>query len=103
MRHSHGEDLDEYIRLARNGKNLLIFEPLTESVRNWERLMLGLRTNEGVFQKDVEDFARPRGIRYQEKFDLLQKRGFLSLKDHRYRVTSRGYFVLNGILEALVA
>ncbi len=102
LRHSHGDDLTEYIRMASQGADLLQMEPVGP-VRDWERLMLGFRTNEGVLLEEVENFARPRGIRYQEKFSLFQKEGFLLLENGRFRVTPKGYFVLNGILEVLAA
>ena len=103
VRHSHGDDLMEYIRLAAQGKDLLQLEPLDGKVREWERLMLGFRTNLGVLRETVEEYAAQRGIRYQDKFDRLRKEGFLLLENDHFRVTPKGYFVLNGILEILAA
>ncbi len=105
VRHSHREDLMEYIRQASLGDSVLLEkENLTDSTRAWERLMLQLRTNEGVLEKDVESYARSQGLSsYKKKFERFQEEGFLLQTQGRYRVTPKGYFVLNGILETLVA
>jgi coproporphyrinogen III oxidase-like Fe-S oxidoreductase len=104
LRHGHGDDLMEYIRMAAQGRDkVLQYENLSEAVRSWEKLMLRFRTNEGVLEAEVRDHARSKGASYQEKFRVLQKEGFLLLESGRYRVTPKGYFVLNGILETLIA
>lgn len=103
LRHSHGEDLMEYIRLAGNGGRLLQTEYLSPKTRSWEKLMLGLRTSQGVLRTEVEEFAETGGISHAEKFNRLFKEGFLILREDRYQVTPKGYFVLNGILGVLAA
>jgi coproporphyrinogen III oxidase-like Fe-S oxidoreductase len=52
---------------------------------------------------EVDAFARSKGISYGDKFNRLLKEGFLSLNEDRFRVTSKGYFILNGILGVLAA
>ena len=104
IRHNHGDNLMEYIESSPLGRDkTLQLENLSESDRSFEKLMLGLRTNEGVLKNDVDQYAKSLGIAYESKFKLFQKEGFLSLEKDRYRVTSKGYFVLNGLLEVLVA
>jgi putative oxygen-independent coproporphyrinogen III oxidase len=104
IRHSHGDDLDDYIQTTLRGKGpVLQQEVLSTSVRTLEKLMLNFRTRDGVLQSEVEDYAREMGLSYENRFTHLQKEGFLSLSEGRYRVTSKGFFVLNGILESLVA
>jgi oxygen-independent coproporphyrinogen-3 oxidase len=103
VRHSHGDDLTEYIGQIQKGGEVLQREPLSDSIRAWEKLMLGFRTNQGVSKTEVDAFARSKGIAYGDKFNRLLKEGFLSLKEDRFRVTSKGYFVLNGILGVLAA
>lgn len=99
VRTSHGEDLAEYIRTS---GGTLQTEKLEESTKAFENLMLGLRTKEGVLKADVEKYAVLSGARYQGKFDDLLQKGFLQQTRDKYQVTSKGYFVLNGILEALM-
>jgi len=103
VRHSHGEDLMDYIHQASHGGVILQKEFLSEGVRAMEKLMLGLRTQEGVSQDEVEKYAHAHHLSYMDKFNRFLREGFLSLRDGQYRVTSKGYFVLNGLLEALVA
>ena len=103
VRHSHGEDLMEYIGQIQKGREVLQLENLSATTRAWERLMLGFRTNQGVLKAEVDAFAESKGISYSDKFNRLLKEGFLSLREERFRVTSKGYFVLNGILEVLAA
>jgi oxygen-independent coproporphyrinogen-3 oxidase len=104
IRHGHGEDLMEYISQSAQGrKKLLINEVLPEAVQAWEKIMLQFRTTEGVSQNDLEAYVRSQGgSSYKERFAMFEREGFLSLKDGQYRVTTKGYFVLNGILETLM-
>lgn len=99
-RHSHGDDLMEYIRQVNAGEEVLQKEYLPKNTRAWERLMLGLRTKDGVEKTEAD---RQAGHAQETKIQRLLKEGFLSLKEGRYRVTSKGYFVLNGILQVLAA
>ncbi|HTC22577.1 MAG TPA: radical SAM family heme chaperone HemW [bacterium] len=103
VRHSHGDDLTEYIDRIQKGGKVLEWETLSDSIRAWEKLMLGFRTNQGVSKAEVDAFAQSKGISYADKFNRLLKEGFLSLKEDRFRVTSKGYFILNGILGVLAA
>ncbi len=102
VRHSHGDDLMEYIRQVNARQDVLAEEYLTEDTRAWEKLMLGLRTQDGVEKAEADRFIQTAG-RTRARFNRLLQEGFLSLNGGRYRVTSKGYFVLNGILEVLDA
>ncbi len=102
VRHSHGDDLMDYIRQVNQGGVILQNEFLSDGVRAMEKLMLGLRTQEGVSKAEVEQYAQAYHLSYLDKFNRFLKNGFLSLRDGQYRVTSKGYFVLNGLLEVLV-
>lgn len=104
VRHGHGDDLMVYINQASQGrKGLLEKEVLSQSVRAWERIMLQFRTQEGVLESELELYVRSQGgSSYKERFNRFEKEGFISLSQGRYRVTSKGYFVLNGILETLM-
>ena len=103
VRHSHGEDLMEYVRQVKAGEELLQWEPLSERTRAWEKLMLALRTKEGVEKAEADRYSASTGFSQGAKFSRLLEEGFLSLEGGRYRVTSKGFFVLNGILEVLAA
>ncbi len=104
IRHSHGEDLAEYIRQAQGGEGVTLQrEILPAPVRAWEKVMLGLRTREGVEESAVEPYLRGRSATHGEGFKRLLKEGLLSLSNGRYQVSPKGYFVLNGILGVLAA
>jgi oxygen-independent coproporphyrinogen-3 oxidase len=104
VRHSHREDLMEYITQVPQGREgLLDIELLSDGIRAWERIMLQFRTRDGVLTSDLEAYVGAQGgASAQERFKRFEKEGFLSLAQGRYRVTSKGYFVLNGILETLM-
>ena len=103
VRHSHGDNLTDYIDQIRKDGKVLQMEDLSDTTRAWEKLMLGFRTSQGVLKSEVDAFAKSKGISYGDKFSRLLKEGFLSLREERFQVTSKGYFVLNGILEVLAA
>jgi len=103
VRHSHGDDLMEYIDQVQKGGMVLQQEPLSDTVRQWEKLMLGLRTREGVEKAEADRYVDSGGFSKNAKFNRLLKEGFLILNEGRYRVTSKGFFVLNGILETFAA
>lgn len=100
IRHSHGEDLMGYIRQVKAGEDILQKEYLPETTRAWEKLMLALRTKEGVDKTEADRYTASSP---KAQFNRLLKEGFLTLEEGRYRVTSKGYFVLNGILQVLAA
>jgi oxygen-independent coproporphyrinogen-3 oxidase len=102
VRTSHGDNLDQYLEnpcRQEDGQP----ERLDKTTRAFEKIMLGLRTREGVLRKEVERYARAAGVAYDRKFSVFLREGFLTLSRGRYRATSKGYFVLNGLLEALLA
>ena len=103
VRHSHGDDLMKYIDQIQKGEKVLQEEYLSEATRGWENIMLGLRTRDGVEEAKADRYANSIGSSKSAKFNRLLKEGFLSLSEGRYRVTSKGYFVLNGILESFAA
>ncbi len=101
-RYSHGDNLEEYLENEGKGPSLHL-EKLSKSILAFEKIMLGLRTRDGVLKEDVERYADSRGISYKDKFAAFLREGLLSLTQGRYRVTPKGFFVLNGVLEALMA
>ena len=63
LRSTHGEDLSGYIqRLSEGGKASVEEEVLSPEVMEWEKVMLGIRTQEGVLKKDLERIAQARGL-----------------------------------------
>ncbi len=103
LRHSHGDDLMEYIDRIQKGREVLQLEHLSDSIREWESLMLGLRTREGVEKAKADRYIHSDAFAKNAKLNRLLKEGFLTLTGGRYRLTSKGYFVLNGILETFAA
>ena len=100
---THGEDLGGYIQKLSQGAAAPVEEEvLPAEVQEWEKIMLGLRTQEGVLRRDVERLASARGISFEKKFDLFEREGLLSSSDGRFRPQAKGYFVLHGILETLM-
>ena len=85
-------DLDEYIQQALNHRLQPEKEELTAEDKHTERVMLGLRTNQGVAVEDVQlDKAQP----------YLQQR-LLKQEGNRLIATTQGWHILNRIIEDLV-
>jgi oxygen-independent coproporphyrinogen-3 oxidase len=104
LRHTHDENLNGYLETARGFlKPAVSLEALSPKTQAFEKLMLALRTNEGASQSDIENYAQTQGLAYQEKFKIFEDRGLLERREDRWRVTPQGFFVLNGLLESLVA
>ena len=103
VRYSHGDDLMEYIDQVQKGGVVLQKEPLSDTARQWEKLMLGLRTREGVEKEEADRFVNSMDFSKNARFKRLLKEGFLIFDNGRYRVTPKGYFILNGILETFAA
>jgi oxygen-independent coproporphyrinogen III oxidase len=101
VRYQHGDDLEHYLE---NPCRLEDGQPekLTEATRAFESIMLGLRTREGIPQKDLERYVESTGAAMDRKFPVFLREGLLELAQGRYRVTRKGYFVLNGLLEELL-
>ena len=84
-------DLDEYIQQAINHRLQPEKEELTDEDKHTERVMLGLRTNQGVAVEDVQlDKAQP----YLQQ-QLLKQEG------NRLIATTQGWHILNRIIEDL--
>jgi len=102
LRTTHGEDLGAYLKAPLDPATRSL-EELPVSTRLWERVLLGLRTKEGVALSQMEQVARERGIDPGPRFERFLREGLLRSQGERLAVTPRGYFVLNGILETLMA
>jgi len=104
IRHTHDENLTAYLETAAGLKTpALSLESLSPEVLGFEKIMLALRTSEGISRQALDHYAKSQGLSYQERFDLFESRGWLKQEGDHYRVTSDGFFVLNGLLETLVA
>ena len=86
-------DLDSYIEQAMTHNLQPEKEILTDENRHTERVMLGLRTNQGVAIKDIN--AR--------KAQHYIQQGLLMQKDTRIIATTKGFHILNRIIEDLLA
>ena len=85
-------DLDVYVQQVTSYALQPEIELLTEEQRHTERVMLGLRTNKGVSVKDVN---MQKGLPYIQQ-GLLQQQG------ERLVATTKGFHILNRIIEDLV-
>lgn len=85
-------DLDTYIQQANAHQLQPEIERLTEEQRHMERIMLGLRTQQGISQEWVHmDAAQP----------YIQQ-GLLTEKAGRLMATTKGFHILNRIIEDLL-
>lgn len=85
-------DLDGYIQQAINHRLQPEKEELTAEARHMERVMLGLRTNQGVAVEDIN----------MAKAEVHLQQGWLRQEGNRVIATTQGFHVLNRIIEDLV-
>lgn len=85
-------DLDTYIAQAMAHQLQPEKEVLSEEQRHTERVMLGLRTNSGI---GIDGIDRSKAQPY-----IAQ--GMLIEKDNRIVATTKGYHILNRIIEDLI-
>lgn len=85
-------DLDIYIAQAMAHQLQPEKEVLSEEQRHTERVMLGLRTNSGI---GIDEIDRSKAQPY-----IAQ--GMLIEKDNRIVATTKGYHILNRIIEDLI-
>ena len=85
-------DLDTYIAQAMAHQLQPEKEVLSEEQRHTERVMLGLRTNRGI---GIDEIDRSKAQPY-----IAQ--GMLIEKDNRIVATTKGYHILNRIIEDLI-
>ena len=85
-------DLDSYIEQANAHQLQPETERLTDEQRHTERVMLSLRTNKGVAMKDID----------MSKVQAYIQQGLLQQIDTRLVATTKGFHILNRIIEDLV-
>ena len=91
-RYWNPSDIDLYIKGALAHDLRREQETLTDEQRHTERVMLGLRTAEGIARSDVDE---------AKALPYLQ-RGLLRTKGNRIAATTEGYHILNRIIEDLI-
>ena len=85
-------DLDGYIRQALAHQLSPEIEHLSDEDRHTERVMLGLRTSQGVAKADID----------MHKAKPYLEQGLLEDKGERVAATTEGFHILNRIIEDLV-
>jgi len=100
-RFTHGENLLDYIEKA-GGDLPMEKEDLRPETLLFERIMLGLRTKDGVEDDLVDKYEIIKKIKIRSRWDAMVASGLLVHSLGRYQATPRGFFVLNGMLEKLI-
>ena len=85
-------DLDGYIRQALAHQLSPEIEHLSDEDRHTERVMLGLRTSQGVAKADID----------MHKAKPYLEQGLLDDKGERVAATTQGFHILNRIIEDLL-
>ncbi len=78
----------------RVGHGIESFEKLSDYQMESEKLLMGLRLNEGLL---IDNF---KNLNYREIINL-EDQGFLTLKDNRMSTTSKGVLVLDSIIKRI--
>ena len=85
-------DLDTYIAQAMAHQLQPEKEVLSEEQRHTERVMLGMRTNSGIGTEEID----------RSKAQPYIAQGMLIEEDNRIVATTKGYHILNRIIEDLI-
>lgn len=96
LRYVHTDSLSEYLA---GGHALRVSERLTQQDRDAERVMLGLRTADGVPE---ELLFRVAGAEKRSFLARCEKEGYLIRKDGYLALTDSGMYVSNAILEEIL-
>ena len=98
VRYNNVKDLDDYHdKLSKNEKPIEFCENLTEKDKIEEKIIMGLRMNDGIIFKDFEEF----GINFEEKYkEQLKKHESLDLitkTNKGFKFTQKGREISNNI------
>lgn len=85
-------DINQYIEQARSHSLMPEIEELTPEAQHMERVMLGLRTSQGVAIEDINAI----------KANPYLQQGLLLQEGNRLIATTQGFHVLNRIIEDLL-
>ncbi len=93
------KNLDDYLA----GKYLLSARDIGESEREFEFIMLGLRTSRGISKKEFFGrFGIDFDEKYGEKVKNIEKAGYLARNDEFLALNERGFEVSNEILTEIL-
>ena len=98
VRYGYVRDLDRYIA----GQLVLAESENGETLaRDYEYVMLSLRTAAGIDRRTFENRYRQRFQPMEELFEQYEKTGLASRTEGGWRLTPRGFLVSNSIIVAL--
>ena len=98
VRYAYVRDLDSYI----SGR-LILSESESDATltRDYEYVMLSLRTAEGIDRRYFETTYRQRFQPMEELFVQYERTGLAARTENGWRLTPRGFLVSNSIIVAL--
>ena len=98
VRYAYVRDLDGYI-----GGRLILSESESDATltRDYEYVMLSLRTAEGIDRRYFETTYRQRFQPMEELFLQYERAGLACRTENGWRLTPRGFLVSNSIIVAL--
>ena len=93
------ENLNQY--LTEGFERGISEEFLTEKDHFNERLMLGLRTKEGIDIENLKNHFSQYSVSLEKKIDKWINKELLQIKDCKLSGTRKGWFLIDGIIEDL--
>lgn len=98
IRYNNECNLDIYHdKLSKNQKPIDFFETLTLKDKIEEKIIMGLRMNEGIIFKDFEEFGIDFEEKYKEQLDKHSKLNLIVRTDQGFRFTQKGREISNNI------
>lgn len=103
VRYSYVRDLDRYVN-AVVGDDMIIdeYEQLVPIQRATEYLMLGMRTDLGISEREYHKIYRSDWEPINETFELFEKKGWAEPDGERWRLTPAGYLLSNVLINAVL-
>ena len=98
VRYNNERSLDSYHdKLSKNQKPIEFFEELTLKDKIEEKIIMGLRMNEGIIFKDFEEFGIDFESKYKEQLNKQIELGLIIKTNKGIKLTQRGREISNSI------
>ena len=103
-RYTNTKNMEEYTsQIGRGVKPIVFSENITCVDEFNERIILGLRKNNGIKIKDIEKYLDETGIKeFKGKLEKYSKKGMLVLEDDNIRLSQYGREISNSIFVDLM-
>ncbi len=98
VRYNNVKSLEDYHnKLCKNEKPIDFYEELEDKDKIEEKIIMGLRMNEGIIFKDFEEFEIDFKEKYKEQLDKHLKLELIEMTQDGFKFTQKGREISNNI------